>query len=351
MSTDGQPAGDGRLAGDELPKDALDLASEQKAYLVANPHDNTAVEAMRDVRRVIDQVQGDAPIEWSTWKAHPDEPSPRRWLVQNWLPAGRVALFTGPGGVGKSRLVLQLAAAIASGGGDGDTWIETPDVDILRLGNGVSSDGDCVVYASWEDEPEGIYRRLADISGNPAPWATTARLDRLHLIDMAGLGPIWAPERGRHISTLAEITAAGQKVRRHCEEYGARILILDPLAAAYAGDENARGSSEPSYQTGTPGGGSITAPSFWWPILQSPGPILQGLPTAREQSGPCGRWTRLSGAPGPSRAVMTALSRGSWRWRKATTDPLSQLCTWTGTPLATVSVGRCWGHGTTSARS
>ena len=241
MSTDGQPAEDGRLAGNELPRDALDLASELKAYLGANPHDNTALEAMSDVLRVIEQVQGDSPIEWSTWTAHPEEPSPRRWLVQNWLPAGRVALFTGPGGVGKSRLVLQLAAAIASGGGDGDTWIETPDVDILRLGNGVSSDGDCVVYASWEDEPEEIYRRLADISGNPAPWATPARLDRLHLIDMAGLGPIWAPESGRHISTLAEITAAGQKVRRHCEEYGAHLLILDPLAAAYAGDENARG--------------------------------------------------------------------------------------------------------------
>ena len=351
MSTDGQPAGDGRLAGDELPRDALDLASELKAYLVANPHDNTAVEAMRDVLRVIDQVQGDAPIEWSTWTAHPDEPSPRRWLVQNWLPAGRVALFTGPGGVGKSRLVLQLAAAIASGGGDGDTWIETPDVDILRLDNGVSSDGDCVVYASWEDEPQEIYRRLADISGNPAPWATPARLDRLHLIDMAGLGPIWAPESGRHISTLAEITAAGQKVRRHCEEYGARILILDPLAAAYAGDENARGLVRAFISDWDSWGRKHNCAVLLVAHPPKSGPILQGLPTGREQSGPCGRWTRLSGAPGPSRAVMTALSRGSWRWRKATTDPLSQLCTWTGTPLATVSVGRCWGHGTTSARS
>ena len=150
-----------------------------------------------------------------------------------------------------------------------------PDVDILRLGNGVSSDGDCVVYASWEDEPEEIYRRLADISGNPAPWATPARLDRLHLIDMAGLGPIWAPESGRHISTLAEITAAGQKVRRHCEEYGAHLLILDPSQPPTPETRTPGASSGPSYQTGTPGAGSITAPSFWWPILQSPGPILQ----------------------------------------------------------------------------
>ena len=40
---------------------------------------------------------------------------------------------------------------------------------------------------------------------------------------------------------MATITEAGQELRRDCEELGARLLVLDPLAAAYAGDENARG--------------------------------------------------------------------------------------------------------------
>ena len=229
------------LDGNQVPMDALDHARALMAGIEAHPNDRAALDAVRDVLTRMDEVAAEAPIPWTTWAEHPDPPSPRRWLVRDWLPAGRVALLTGPGGVGKSRLVLQLAAGIASGGGQGDAWIDTPDTDTLRLGAASRSEGDCVVYASWEDEPEEIYRRLAQVSGNGAPWVAPDRLQHLHMVDMAGMGPIWAPATGRHISTIAAITPAGQRLRRHCEEQGARLLILDPLAAAYAGDENARG--------------------------------------------------------------------------------------------------------------
>ena len=56
-----------------------------------------------------------------------------------------------------------------------------------------------------------------------------------------GEGPIWAPEQGRHISTMAELTVTGERLRRLCEQEDARLLVVDPLAAAYAADENARG--------------------------------------------------------------------------------------------------------------
>ena len=122
MSTDGQPAEDGRMAGNELPRDALDLASELKAYLGANPHDNTALEAMRDVLRVIEQVQGDSPIEWSTWTA-----PPRGTVTPTVAGTELVACRKGrplywPGGVGKSRLsfswpqLLPAAAATVTHG-------------------------------------------------------------------------------------------------------------------------------------------------------------------------------------------------------------------------------------------
>ncbi len=39
----------------------------------------------------------------------------REWLIPEWLPASRVCLLSGPGAVGKSRLALQLAVAVASG--------------------------------------------------------------------------------------------------------------------------------------------------------------------------------------------------------------------------------------------
>ena len=98
-----------------------------------------------------------------------------------------------------------------------------------------------VVYASWEDEPSEFWRRLGEISGKPAPWVTPEGTRQLYIADMAGHGPIWAPGGRRHIATLATITDAGQALRRLCEKVQAKLLILDPLAAAYAGDENARG--------------------------------------------------------------------------------------------------------------
>ena len=41
------------------------------------------------------------------------------WLIENWLPRNCVAMLTGHGGVGKSRLALQLAWALS---GDGQ-WL------------------------------------------------------------------------------------------------------------------------------------------------------------------------------------------------------------------------------------
>ena len=38
------------------------------------------------------------------------------WLVENWLPRNCVAMLTGDGGVGKSRLALQLAWSLSGEG-------------------------------------------------------------------------------------------------------------------------------------------------------------------------------------------------------------------------------------------
>ena len=222
-------------------RDALELLADLRAHLAAYPNDVKAKDELRRLVQEMDRgVDHHRPIELSTW-VDQDPPEPRRWLVKDWLPAGRVALLAGPGGIGKSRLVLQLAAGIASGGNDQeDIWIGAPR-DVMNLGAAVDPSGSPVVYASWEDEPEEIWRRLSEISGDAAPWVTPERTSQLHVADMAGHGPVWAPEGSRHISAMATITPAGQELRYLCEDNGAKLLIMDPLAAAYAGDENARG--------------------------------------------------------------------------------------------------------------
>ena len=201
-------------------RDALELIADLRAHLEAYPNDAAAREQLRRLAQEIDGgAEHHRPIELSTWAGQP-APEPRRWLVRDWLPAGRVVLLTGPGGIGKSRLVLQLAAGVASGGdGHEDTWIEAPR-DTLTLGTAVEPEGNAVVYASWEDEPEEIWRRLSQISGGAAPWVTPDRTSKFQVADMAGHGPIWAPQGGRHISAMAELTHAGYELRRHCEDLG-----------------------------------------------------------------------------------------------------------------------------------
>ena len=197
--------------------------------------------AQTDLRRSLETltraIETATPLRVSTWGDA--LPEPRQWLINDRLPAGRVALLTGEGGAGKSRLALQLGAGIASGGEQGE-WISSPG-GIMRLGNAVPVDGAHVVFASWEDEPQEFYRRLHQISGSAAPWVKPERLEKLHIVNLVGEGPVWAPPQGRHISTMAELTVTGERLRRLCEQENARLLVLDPLAAAYASDENARG--------------------------------------------------------------------------------------------------------------
>ena len=228
------------LEGDDVTLDALDHAKALMQELEDHPNDWAGHGALQDVLSKLDDLETQKPLSWSIWSDHSGELPRREWLVSGWLPAGRVCLMTGLGGIGKSRLILQLAAGIASGGGQGGEWIEAP-LEVLRLGSAVGSEGERVVYATWEDEPEEVYRRLSEISGVAAPWVTPERLRKLHVVDMEDQGPIWAPLQGRHIATLAELTPTGARIRAHCEEHGARLLIVDPLAAAYAGDENSRG--------------------------------------------------------------------------------------------------------------
>ena len=81
-------------------------------------------------------VSSRQPIETTTWAELP-EPPPREWLVKNWLPTGCVTMLSGRGGFGKSRLALQLAAGVASGGDavgrQPNVWIKGPDQRQLLL--------------------------------------------------------------------------------------------------------------------------------------------------------------------------------------------------------------------------
>ena len=156
------------------------------------------------------------------------------WLVEGWLPAGRVALFSGEGGRGKSKLALMLALGLANR--DAKHW--------LYGGPGLAKGG-AVTFASWEDGTDDTRRRMNDwpdlhYGGN----ASLEDLgDRLAFMDCAEHGPAWAPaaDGSGHTSTIGELTRTGAAIRAEAERRESALLILDPLAAAFACNENDRG--------------------------------------------------------------------------------------------------------------
>jgi len=145
--------------------------------------------------------------------ARTDEPD---WLILDWLQAGRTCLFVGPGDAGKSRLVAQLLYGFCT---DRRTWLpESPEAMELE------PSAERAILATWEDDHEEIERKLT-LAGNPGLMG-----DRLLVRDMSRVGPVW--DTGW--------TPAAMQLRLDVEERSARLLVCDPLAAAYAGNENDR---------------------------------------------------------------------------------------------------------------
>ena len=161
----------------------------------------------------------------------------REWICDGWL-GFRLTLFTGDGGRGKSRVALQLAAAIA--GGAHGSWLppDPEDAPTVPPPN-IDLHGSPVLVSSWEDERDEVHRRLASMAAHPAlSWADPERItERLHFADMAGLGPLWEVGAGGGVGAL---TTAGTELRAAAERIEARLLVIDPRAAAFAGNENDR---------------------------------------------------------------------------------------------------------------
>lgn len=179
----------------------------------------------------------------SEWDEKPPE---RQWLIRDWLPRGRLGLFAGVGGYGKSRMALQIAARVAADRRGKDPEHEADAIPGHVVTPAFRIDPDNagpVVFASWEDERDEMARRLESMVSEglvtkPGPDVP------LHFLDLRGAGPVWGPNtaggRSGHVQTAGGITAAGRRLRRTCEEAGAVLLIVDSLAGAYAGDENTR---------------------------------------------------------------------------------------------------------------
>ena len=178
------------------------------------------------------------PLNMATW-SDVGTPDPRKWILSNWLPVGAVSSLYGWGGLGKSMLALQLSAAVAAdrdGLADVDSWLGVKTAGPTK-GSAVPRKGRPVMFASYEDDHHELARRLAGVSGKAAPWVTPGRLKNLHLVDLAGRGPLWGVEKGKHTSTAGDLQEAGKRLREEASRLEAVLVVLDPLAAVYRGSE------------------------------------------------------------------------------------------------------------------
>ena len=158
----------------------------------------------------------------------------REWLIKGWLPANCVSMFTGEGGVGKSYATLQIACALISG--VKDCYFDAPkeptaNADLPSIN---------VVYAAWEDELDEVSRRIRRIKGT-LKWPDFDKIQRgFSYVDLKKIGPIWGPELRDHVSVRGGRLPSGEELLGICEDKGARMLVLDPGAGAFGGNENDR---------------------------------------------------------------------------------------------------------------
>ena len=98
-----------------------------------------------------------------------------------------------------------------------------------------------MLYVSWEDERDEAGRRLADMRADRCAPAVPP--GRLRWLDVRGEGPAWAPSAvgSGHVATPGALTVLGQRIRATAKAMGARLLVLDSLAGAYASSEIDRG--------------------------------------------------------------------------------------------------------------
>ena len=152
------------------------------------------------------------------------------WLIGSWLPRSCVAMLTGDGGVGKSRLALQLAWALS---GEGQ-WLgeagQMPSAG-ADYGGGFEPVGpSVVVYATWEDSPEQLRGRLY--------WLEQAGKkgsgQNFKIADMRAKGHLWASGGSNGIPGL---TPSGAELRRAVEQQDARLLVIDTLGVANGASE------------------------------------------------------------------------------------------------------------------
>ena len=158
-----------------------------------------------------------------------DTPPPtQRWLFNNCLPVGKVALMVARGGTGKSQLSIQMAISVATGTAFISTW---PIVEF----------GPAIMLCAEDDEDE-IHRRLlkaanemALLAADPACFYERLR-SNLFIKSVTGVNvQLTSMELSKEISPTDNVEKLLHTVR---EIKDVKLITLDPVSRFRGGQEN-----------------------------------------------------------------------------------------------------------------
>lgn len=153
------------------------------------------------------------------------EPKPRRWLINDSLPVGKVGMLVAPGGSSKSQFALQLAAGVATGTTVAETWHIGEKGSVLCL------------FA--EDDEEEIHRRTETIVNHLTLDidAVSALEQRLFVQPMVGCDNLIT--RAQPDGEIKTTVYLERLLATVADIPDLRLIVLDPASRFRGGQENA----------------------------------------------------------------------------------------------------------------
>lgn len=214
----------------------------QQLHTATNP-ETTADAVIRAIQNTRQILTANPAIQEAPPREDTDAYEPE-FLINNWMPANRLTLLTGPGGTGKSYLALQHICGLAMGIADHflSPYHGTSDDLYKEKPRTFRKDPIKVVIASYEEDLSETWKRIAWI----CDWLGWADYDKLRkqirFVDLKMFGPMWGVGQDTHLATRAKLLDVGDWLLSQCDSYGAELLMLDPSAGVYGANENARES-------------------------------------------------------------------------------------------------------------
>lgn len=148
---------------------------------------------------------------------------PIKFVIPDWLPAGKLTLFSGHGGSGKSSVMLQLGAQLASGGQK-------------VLGHQLPDEPNRVLFVSGEDEPVVNMTRIRGILKLRPELDIDQVAANFKFMNVAGCQTTtlvdFDPRTGKHTYTQLY-----KHLKSICESFKPDLIITDNNSILFGGNE------------------------------------------------------------------------------------------------------------------